>query len=91
MTKGIMKKIALLCVLFVPTTLSAQTQYLLPTSDASMDDKEKPLIEVYLPKKEISCGCAVVLCPGGAMRWLSWESDVIKMASFLNERGIAAI
>ena len=25
------------------------------------------------------------------MRWLSWESDVIKMASFLNENGIAAI
>ena len=91
MTKGMMKKIVLLCVLFVPMTLSAQTQYLLPTGDASMDGKEKPLIEVYLPKKDISCGCAVVLCPGGAMRWLSWESDVIKMASFLNERGIAAI
>ena len=25
------------------------------------------------------------------MRWLSWESDVVKMAAFLNERGIAAI
>ena len=25
------------------------------------------------------------------MRWLSWESDVVKMATFLNERGIAAI
>ena len=43
--------------------LSAQTQYLLPTGDASMDDKEKPLIEVYLPKQDISNGCAVVLCP----------------------------
>ena len=53
MTKGIMKKIALLCVLLVSTTLLAQTQYLLPTGDASMDDKEKPLIEVYLPKKDI--------------------------------------
>ena len=25
------------------------------------------------------------------MRWLSWENDVVKMASFLNEHGIAAI
>lgn len=91
MMKGIMKKVALLCMLWVPTTLSAQTQYLLPTGDASMDDKDKPLIEVYLPKKEMANGCAVVLCPGGAMRWLSWESDVIKMAVFLNEHGIAAI
>ena len=84
-------KYALLWLLLVPTMLSAQTQYLLPTGDASMDDKEKPLIEVYLPKQDISNGCAVVLCPGGAMRWLSWESDVIRMAAFLNEHGIAAI
>ena len=47
------------------------------------------MIEVYLPKE--ANGCAVVLCPGGAMRWLSWESDVVKMASFLNAHGIAAI
>ncbi|MBR4240206.1 MAG: alpha/beta hydrolase fold domain-containing protein [Prevotella sp.] len=49
------------------------------------------MIEVYLPKAETANGCAVVLCPGGAMRWLSWESDVVKMAAFLNEQGIAAI
>ena len=68
-----------------------KTQYLLPTGDSSMDEKERPLIEVYLPMPEQANGCAVVLCPGGAMRWLSWESDVVKMASFLNEHGIAAI
>ena len=78
-------------MLFVPMTLSAQKQYLLPTGDSSMDEKERPLVEVYLPKTEQANGCAVVLCPGGAMRWLSWESDVVKMAAFLNERGIAAI
>ena len=49
------------------------------------------MIEVYLPKEEVTNGCAVALCPGGAMRWLSWESDVVKMAEYLNERGIAAI
>ena len=87
----IMKHLALFCMLFVSTTLSAQKQYFLPTGDSSMGEKERPIIEVYLPKQEQANGCAVVLCPGGAMRWLSWESDVIKMASFLNERGIAAI
>jgi len=87
----IMKHFALFCMLLVSVTLSAQKQYFLPTGDSSMDEKERPLIEVYLPKKELANGCAIVLCPGGAMRWLSWESDVIKMASFLNERGIAAI
>lgn len=86
-----MKHFALFCMLLVSTTLSAQTQYLLPTGNSSMNEMERPLIEVYLPKPELANGCAIVLCPGGAMRWLSWESDVIKMASFLNERGIAAI
>ena len=71
--------------------ISAQTQYVLPTGDSSMGENERPIIEVYLPKQEQANGCAVVLCPGGAMRWLSWESDVIRMASFLNEQGIAAI
>ena len=72
-------------------TLSSQINLFLPTADSSMDDNEKPMIEVYLPKPEYVNGCAIVLCPGGAMRWLSWESDVEKMASFLNEHGITAI
>ena len=81
----------LLTLLFVPVLASAQKQYYLPTGDPSDDEKDRPMIEVYLPKSEIANGCAVVLCPGGAMRWLSWESDVVKMAAFLNEHGIAAI
>lgn len=85
-----MKQLALSLLLILPVTLSAQTQYYLPTADYSQDEKDKPLIEVYLPKQEQANGCAVVLCPGGAMRWLSWESDVVKMASFLNAHGIAA-
>ena len=74
-----MKQFVLFCLLSVPMTISAQTQYFLPTGNSSMDEKERPLIEVYLPKQELANGCAVVLCPGGAMRWLSWESDVVKM------------
>lgn len=85
------KRIVSLCILAMPLVAFAQKQYFLPTGDASADEKDKPMIEVYLPQKEVANGCAVVLCPGGAMRWLSWESDVVKMASFLNEQGIAAI
>lgn len=89
--EDIMKHLALFCILFFPMSLLAQKQYNLSTDDNSIDEKERPLIEVYLPQPEQANGCAVVLCPGGAMRWLSWDTDVIKMASFLNERGIAAI
>ena len=76
-------------MLFLPLAIMAQKQYFLPTAGASDGENDKPMIEVYLP--DVPNGCAVVLCPGGAMRWLSWESDVVKMASFLNEHGIAAI
>lgn len=86
-----MKRLVLFCMLLVSVSVSAQTLYYLPTGDPSADEKDRSAIEVYLPKPEKANGCAVVLCPGGAMRWLSWESDVVRMASFLNEHGIAAI
>ena len=86
-----MKKLVLLSMLFLPLTSLAQKQYYLSTAAPPEDDNERPMIEVYLPKEDVANGCAIVLCPGGAMRWLSWESDVVKMASFLNEHGIAAI
>ena len=77
-------------VLAAYMTAAAQTKYMLPGGEGMSDD-ERPCIEVYLPEKAKANGCAVVLCPGGAMRWLSWESDVIDMAAYLNERGVAAI
>lgn len=83
--------ITAITVLLVPMMAMAQKQYFLPTGSADMSENDKPMIEVYLPRQDVANGCAVVLCPGGAMRWLSWESDVVKMAQFLNERGIAAI
>ena len=87
----LMRRIAIICLLVMPIAASAQKQYFLPTGEPSTEEKDKPMIEVYLPKQELANGCAVVLCPGGAMRWLSWESDVVKMAAFLNKHGIAAI
>lgn len=51
----------------------------------------EPSITVYLPEANQATGAAVILCPGGAMRILSWNNDVIKMAKWLNERGIVAI
>jgi len=82
---------AMLCMLLVPLRASAQRQFVLPTAAFSAAENERPVIEVYLPEPSSSSGCAVILCPGGAMRWLSWESDVVKMAKFLNAHGIAAV
>ena len=72
-TYYVMKRLAIICMLFMPLVAWAQKQYYLPTAGTADDEKDKPMIEVYLPQQPN--GCAVVLCPGGAMRWLSWESD----------------
>lgn len=50
-----------------------------------------PSITVYLPDADKSTGTAVILCSGGGLMSHSWGSDVINMARWLNERGIAAI
>jgi len=71
---------------------STPQQFFLDAEDANqLSDADKPAVEVYLPSADKATGCAVVLCAGGAMRALSWDSDVKTMASFLNAHGIAAI
>lgn len=62
-----------------------------PTGEKAVFDVNVPSIDVYLPPTELATGCAVILCPGGGMRVLSWTNDVERMAKLLNENGIAAI
>ncbi len=50
-----------------------------------------PSITVYLPDPAKATGEAVILCSGGAMVFHSWGNDVVNMARWLNERGVAAI
>ena len=50
----------------------------------------KPSLLVYLPKREIANGAAVVICPGGGFWALSINGEGIELAKWLNERGIAA-
>lgn len=52
---------------------------------------KNPSISVRLPDPDKANGAAVLLFPGGGLMSLSWESDYIEMANWLNERGIAAI
>lgn len=97
----------LTCSLIFNAGLSyAQQTFMLPLAQAVTNDTEnisvnngmknitgvvKPSIEVYLPEASKANGCAVILCPGGGMRALSWTTDVEQMAEFLTRNGIAAI
>ena len=48
-------------------------------------------IKVFLPAAGNNTGAAVVICSGGALMFHSWGNDVEKMATWLNERGVAVI
>ncbi len=100
------KSLSILFFLLCSVNMGAQQTYDLPLAKPVTTDTEKvtgegarknitgvvkPSIQVFLPPADKANGCAVILCPGGGMRALSWGSDVEQMATFLNERGIAAI
>lgn len=79
---------------------SAQQKFMLQNPNPQANDTERqieqyggisilgvvnPSVEVYLPEASKANGCAVILCPGGGLRALSWTSDVIEMAKLLND------
>lgn len=48
-----------------------------------------PTLTAYLPEPSKATGTAVVILPGGALRFLSWDMEGVKLAKWLNEKGIA--
>jgi acetyl esterase/lipase len=50
----------------------------------------KPTLLVYEADKSIATGTAVVICPGGIFHMLSMENEGIKVAKWLNSKGITA-
>jgi len=49
-----------------------------------------PAIEVFLPDAKSANGAAVVVCPGGAYKMLSYDKEGTEIAIWLNKQGIAA-
>jgi putative heme-binding domain-containing protein len=50
----------------------------------------RPTLTAFLPDRSTANGTAVVICPGGAFRFLSWESEGTAVAEWLRARGVAA-
>lgn len=63
------------------------------TDNGSIDvisEVTNPTLTAYLPDPSKANGTAVVILPGGALRFLSWDMEGVKLAQWLNEKGIAA-
>ena len=50
-----------------------------------------PTLTISLPETSKATGTAVIICPGGALVSLSWQSEFQDIARWLNAKGIAAI
>ena len=50
----------------------------------------EPGVTVYLPSPALATGTAVIIAPGGAFRFLSWEMEGTMVADWLKQRGVAA-
>jgi acetyl esterase/lipase len=60
-----------------------------PSGDRVVSNVEDPSITPFLPDASAATGAAVVIAPGGALRVLAIDDEGVKVAKWLNERGIA--
>ena len=51
----------------------------------------KPTLTVYRPSKDKDTGAAMVICPGGGLTYLAWDSEGEEVAAWLNSIGITGI
>jgi acetyl esterase/lipase len=49
-----------------------------------------PTLTAFLPDPATETGAAVVVCPGGGFRFLSWDGEGTEVAEWLRKRGVAA-
>jgi len=50
----------------------------------------EPTLTMFLPARENASGKAVIVCPGGGFRFLSWENEGTRVAEWLASKGVAA-
>jgi acetyl esterase/lipase len=62
-----------------------------PSGDRTITNVSDPTVTVFLPAAASASGTAVVVAPGGALRLLGWDNEGVKIARWLNSKGIAAL
>jgi acetyl esterase/lipase len=67
-----------------------EVEYLNSGKQRMVRNVVKPTLTAYLPERAKANGTAVVICPGGGFRFLSWDSEGAEVAKWLMERGISA-
>jgi acetyl esterase/lipase len=61
-----------------------------PSGERVIRNVSDPSLTAFLPDRALATGAAAVIAPGGALRVLAFDTEGIKLAEWLNDRGIAA-
>ncbi len=66
-----------------------EVEYIDPTSKGQMiRNVVQPTLTVFMP--ENPNGSAIIICPGGGFRWLSWQHEGTEVAEWLANKGVTA-
>ena len=57
---------------------------------ATVRNVSRPMLKVFVPDASLAVGTGVIVCPGGAFHWLSFDKEGTEVARWLNARGVAA-
>lgn len=60
------------------------------SGDRVISNVSDPTLSIYLPEPATATGAAMVIAPGGALRVLGFDNEGVRVARWLNGRGIAA-
>ncbi|MDL5511193.1 alpha/beta hydrolase [Arenibacter sp. M-2] len=71
--------------------IAQEGEIVIVTDNVRISNVQDPTIEVFLPDRSEANGQAVIICPGGSYKWLSYKKERVDMAKKLNAHGIAGI
>ncbi len=67
-----------------------EVEYLNPQKQTMIRNVVRPTMTAFMPDRSKANGTAVIVCPGGGFRFLSWQSEGTEVAQWLRDRGVAA-
>src|ERR1043166_6573978 len=72
------------------TWTQKEVTYQNPQKEAMVRNVVRPTLTAFLPERSKANGTAVIVCPGGGFRFLSWQTEGTEVARWLADHGVAA-
>ena len=67
-----------------------EVEYRSPDKKLMIRNVTIPTLTAFVPEPDQATGTAIVVCPGGGFRFLSWQNEGTEVAEWLRKRGVTA-